>query len=192
MILATSRHNLRLLIHKNNYMKILQRLITSLLLLTSINAYSLEVRLNSETSGSETASGVSFLGTATSPKSKQVFKYGVSFNHVSSNIALARNGRAYINPVYLFANFSLNYAVSPFFEAGVDLGDKFLNDLVDGDNRDVDFYYQFGLSFNINKTLNLSAYYKYYDIYFVDDPSYPYIIDEVNLSLTGVSLSYQF
>ena len=173
-------------------MNIRLQLLTSILLLISLNAYSLEVRLNSEASGSNTANGVSFLDTLSGNKSKEVFKYGMSINHISSGLAVARNGRTYINPVYLFANFSLNYAISPFFEAGVDLGDKFINDLVDGDNRDVDFYYQFGLSLNIDKTLSLSAYYRYYDIYFIEDPSYPYLIDEVNLSLTGVSLTYQF
>ena len=173
-------------------MKNKQRLLASLLLLISINAYSLEIRLNSEVSANDKAYGISFLDTVSSAKATQVFKYGMSVNHISSDIALARNGRTYINPVYLFANFSLNYAISPFFEAGVDLGDKFINDLVDGDNRDVDFYYQFGLSLNIDKTLVLSAYYKYYDIYFIEDPSLSYIIDEANLSLAGVSLSYRF
>lgn len=173
-------------------MKNPQRLIASLLLLIPINAFSLEIRLNSEASGGDTASGVSFLETLSGTKSKDVFKYGMSINHISSDFALARNGRTYINPVYLFANFSLNYAISPFFEAGVDLGETFINDLVDGDNRDVDIYYGLGLNLTIDKTLTLSAYYKYYDIYFIEDPNMPYLIDEVNLSLTGVSLSYRF
>ena len=72
--------------------------------------------------------------------------------------------RTYINPVYLFANFSINYPLSPFIELGIDLGDKLINDIFDGNNRDIDFYYSFGLSLNIDKRLSVAAYYKYYDI----------------------------
>lgn len=125
-------------------MKYQQLLTAALLLLISINAHSFEIRLNNEISGTDRAYGISFLDSLSSSKSKTVFKYGMSLNHISSDLALARYGRTYINPVYLFANFSLNYALTPFLEAGVDLGDKFINDLVDGDNSDVDFYYGFG------------------------------------------------
>lgn len=173
-------------------MKNLKLLTIFILFLTPYCANSIEVRAHKEISKNDNAYGVSFMMTSTTHEPEHDFKLGISINHISSNQALAINNRDYINPMYVFVNYSLNYTVSPFIEAGFDLGDHLINDTFDRDQQDRDAYYALGLSLKLNKSLSLAAYYKKYYILFIPDPTFPEEIDRVNLSLTGISLSYRF
>ncbi len=171
---------------------ILNSIIVFLFSTISFQACAANLRTNSETEGEHRAAGVSFVQSDadlnnTAPLS---LSYGISLNVIESTIPLERYDRNEIYPVYLFSNIAIDYPVSPFFEFGVDLGDLIWDKLTDGDASDVDIYYSYGLMLTIEQSVSISFYHKTYDLYF--NEIYDTTLQNVNLDLTGVSLSYYF
>ena len=162
-----------------------------LLLLLSFNAHSGQsttVRLNNEIRDAHRSSGIAVTFKEWKNESSAVMSYGISANTLKSNLDLESSGRNRIYPVYMFIGASLNYPISPFIELGADLGDLIADKAFEGDGTDVDAYYSLGMTFTYKKKIDVSLYYKIYDLYFneLDDPT----LQNVSLDVAGISVSF--
>lgn len=122
------------------------------------------------------------------------FYGGLSLNYVKSSIVIQRSNRKTINPVYLFMGIKAPWKVSPYIEAGIDLPEALIDDLLDNNEDNggaqADYYFSAGLIFPVNKTLSISLYAKKYYFKFRDtiyDPTTK--VDQLGY---GVGLSINF
>ena len=146
------------------------------------------MRINKDAEDQHESIGVA-ISLSEKPKNSPLqLTYGVSFNTIKSNLALEKAGRNQIYPVYGFANLSFKYAVSPYIELGIDIGDALTDKAFEGDGSDVDVYYSFGIEVRVQKTIGVAFYHKTYDLNFneINDPT----LQNVIIDMTGVSLSY--
>ncbi|MDH5767322.1 MAG: hypothetical protein OEZ38_15005 [Gammaproteobacteria bacterium] len=148
------------------------------------------IRIFNEARHEHTAHGFSLTAHEFRSGSSEVAALGLTFSIIESDIPLEHSNRNTIYPVYAFVNFSLNYAITPFFEGGLDLGDALFDKVPDNNTMDIDIYVAAGLNITLYKTAGLSIYHKTYNLLFneIDDPT----LQDVTLDVTGVSLYYYF
>jgi len=151
-------------------------------------APSYSIKINKDSEDQHQSFGVGITISEIPKKSPLLLSYGVSINTIKSNLALESAERNQIYPVYIFANVSLKYAISPYLEFGVDIGDALIDDVFKGDGAEVDIYYSLGIEVRIEKTIGIAFYHKTYDLNFNEnnDPT----LQNVIINMTGVSLNY--
>lgn len=118
-------------------------------------------------------------------------KFGISFSEIEADENI-ENNRKIIHPWYIYVNASLKSRVSPFIEAGFDLGDSILDEIsnVQNDDEYVDFYYMIGGAIKLTKEFSVSFYKKWYEFKYYD--SVLSQKNEADLSTYGVSVNYLF
>lgn len=102
-----------------------------------------------------------------------LFYGGLSLNYITSSTVIQYGNRKTIYPLYVFVGFKAPWKLSPFIEAGADLPEAIIEDLLDklDDNEDksaseIDFYYSGGLEFSVTDRFSFSLYAKKYNFIF--------------------------
>jgi len=159
----------------------------------SLNAHAQQgetIRIHNEILDEHRGNGVSVTFRQRESSALPISYGGFSFNTLKSNLALEKENRQRIYPIYGFAGLTLNYPVSPFIEFGLDLGDAIEDKITEGDIWDIDIYYAAGLTFTYRKDFDFSIYHKTYDLYFNEIQNSA--MQNVNIGITGISLSLYF
>ena len=151
------------------------------------------LHVNVDSSSKHDAWGIAFIGDAGDPiRDVLMVSLGISANEIESEKNLAAYGRKEINAWYMFVRFSGNYTLTPFLEAGFDMGDALLEDLAnDSKNNDsaVDYYFSLGATYKINKQFGVSVYQKNTYVRFNESTGQR---TERDLEMIGVSGYYYF
>jgi hypothetical protein len=151
------------------------------------------IHINYDLSSNHDAYGIAFIGDAGDPiKDILLVSLGISANEIESEKHLAPNGRKEINAWYMLVRFSGNYTVTPFFEAGFDLGDAILDDLAnnnENNDSEVDYYFSLGLTYKINQQYGMSLYHKNTTVKYKESTGEH---SDVDLEMIGVSGYYYF
>lgn len=165
-------------------------LISITVLLTLTNACAATLRLNTEQKDSDQSQGVAIIIDEYLDTASTQLALGISINNIKSDQALEYSSRKEIYPVYGFVSISLQQAVSPYFEFGMDIGDAMIDDALNGDGQEIDIYYSVGVRLKLQKTVDIAIYHKLYDLRYTDiaDP----VLQNVILDMTGVSVSFYF
>ena len=149
--------------------------------------------VNLDSSNKHDTYGIAFIGDAGDPINDVLMvSLGISANEIKSEKSLAAFGRKEINSWYMLVRFSGNYTITPFFEAGFDLGDALLEDLAnDHKNNDsaVDYYFSLGVTYRINKQFGVSVYQKNTYVKYNEATGDR---TEVDLEMMGISGYYYF
>ena len=152
--------------------------------------------INYDSSSEHDAYGIAFIGDAGNPIGDVLMvSLGISANEINSKVNLAPYGRKEINSWYMLVKFSGNYTITPFFEAGFDLGDALLEDLFESANVDenhdsaVDYYFSLGVTYKISKQYGVSVYQKNTYVKYNESTGER---SEVDLEMIGVSAFYYF
>lgn len=132
------------------------------------NAYAKESNMNILISGESLENGnAASLGMYVGD---DYFYGGLSLNYITSSTVIQRNNRKTIYPIYLFMGIKAPWKVSPYIEAGIDLPEALIDDLLDNNEENggaqADYYFSGGLLFSATKTLSISLYAKQYHFTF--------------------------
>ena len=118
---------------------------------------------------------------------------GLSLNYIHSSEIIGFNNRQTIYPVYVFFGLKAPLMVTPYVEAGFDLGDALIDDLYNnGEDEEslIDYYYAGGLSFSLDHRISLLIYAKKYNLKFREYFMAPTVKNRPETY--GVGLSMQF
>lgn len=156
------------------------------------------VHLNYDASSKHHAYGVAFMRDLKERFfNVLVMSAGFSIERVKSEVNLESNGEKSRLPLNVLLKFSLDYQVTPFFEAGFDLIDNAVESInFDGDSGGsdmTDYYFSLGLSYRINNKYGVSVYQK--NIYIRYEGDYQdggYQKERVDLEMIGVSGYFHF
>ncbi len=98
---------------------------------------------------------------------------GLSLNYITSSTVIQYDNRKTIYPLYVFVGVKAPWKLSPYIEAGADLPEAIIEDLLDelDDNEnksvsEIDFYYSGGLEFSVTDRFSFSLYAKKYNFIF--------------------------
>jgi len=121
-----------------------------------------------------------------------VLEPGFSFGMLDANTSLTISDRTTIYPVYVFLHASTDYIATPFFEAGIDVGDLIISETFenqdDNSSYDIDTYYSVGVKVALHKRFDIALYYKAYQLAYrkFDELNRHTVYPEV----VGLSLSF--
>jgi len=122
------------------------------------------------------------------------FYMGLSLNRIHSSTVIQRYNRTTIYPIYLTAGIKAPWKLAPYFEAGVDLPEAIIDDLLDNENNgggaQADYYYSGGLVYSTTDSLSFSLYAKRYNFIFREDIYAPTFKTRPHGYGIGVSIRY--
>lgn len=105
---------------------------------------------------------------------------GFSLNNIRSSTTIQRHNRDHIYPVYVAIGLRAPWTISPYIEAGVDLGDYIIDGVFDDETDsidEIDYYFSGGLEISFNKAFSIMVFAKDYTFKFKDD-STPTVINK--------------
>ena len=153
------------------------------------------VRLHHESKDDVTGAGIAiewpnfFDGLS---RSSFVLTPGFSVGMLDADTPLTLDNRETIYPAYVYLSASAKYIISPFFEAGFDLGDLLVHEVFENEEAvfNIDTYYSAGIKVALHKRVGASVYYKAYQLVYQEESdsdqkhAYPEVV--------GISVSFQF
>lgn len=118
---------------------------------------------------------------------------GLSFSYIESSEVIQYDNRKTIHPIYFFMGIKAPWRISPFFEAGIDLPEAFIDDLLNNEDESesqADYYFSTGLVFIINEKVDVSLFAKKYNFIFRENIYAPTF--KVRPRTYGVGVSVRF
>lgn len=160
------------------------------LLFCTFSAQAAAVRVNTEEHPNQRhqGKGVAVIIDEVKIGSEQLVFYGLSANTLKSDQPLQSSDKNKIYPLHAFVNYSFDYAISPYIEFGMDLGDWIIDEIFDGKGENIDIYYSLGVELRLKKTVAVALYHKVYDLRFSEKNNSG--SQNAMISLTGISLTY--
>ncbi len=122
-----------------------------------------------------------------------IFYGGLSLNYITSSEVIQRNNRKTIYPIYFFAGLKGPWRLSPYIEAGVDLPEAIIDDLINHENEmedQEDYYYSGGLKYSATDKVSFLLYAKRYNFKFRENIFLPTF--KVRPRSYGVGVLIQF
>lgn len=98
-----------------------------------------------------------------------IFYGGLSLSRIASSRVIQYDNRKTIHPIYFFVGLKAPVKFSPYIEAGIDLPEAIIDDLLDNEKKSeaqADYYYSGGLVAGFTDKISISLYARnYYFIY---------------------------
>ncbi|MCK5639991.1 MAG: hypothetical protein KAJ19_04315, partial [Gammaproteobacteria bacterium] len=117
----------------------------------------------------------------------------LSLNYIESSKVIQRSNRKIIRPIYLFVGLKAPRKLSPYIEAGIDLPEAFIDDLLNNaeeSEAQADYYFAGGLEFKATDKVSFSLYAKKYNFIFRENILAPTIKTRPHSYGAGVSIRF--
>jgi len=148
-------------------------------------SYHISLYAESMENGSATGAGIM--------AGSDVFYGGLNWSYIESSRVIQRDNRKNIRPFYLFMGLRVPIKFSPYIEAGIDLPEAFIDDLLNNEEKSevqADYYFSGGLMFKMNKKVSLSLYAKKYNFIFRENIYAPTVKTRPHSYGAGVAILF--
>lgn len=122
-----------------------------------------------------------------------VFYGGLSLSYIESSKVIQRDNRKTIHPIYFFIGVKAPRKLSPYIEAGIDLPEAFIDDLLNNEEESeaqADYYFSGGFVFTATEKVSFSLYAKKYNFIFRENIYAPTIKTRPDSYGVGVSIRF--
>ena len=122
-----------------------------------------------------------------------VFYGGLSLSRIESSEVIQYDNRKTIHPVYFFMGVKAPWKISPYIEAGIDLPEAFIDDLLNNEEESesqADYYFSSGLVMQATENVSISLFAKRYHFIFRENIYAPTI--KVRPHSYGLGVSIRF
>ncbi len=118
---------------------------------------------------------------------------GLSLSHIESSNVIQYDNRKTIHPIYFFVGLKAPTKLSPFLEAGIDLPEALIDDLLNNEEESesqADYYFSTGLVLAATDKVSFSVFAKKYHFIFRENIYAP--TTKTRPHSYGVGVSFRF
>lgn len=163
----------------------------TLILCLSNNAYGKEAGIKMLMTGESMENGTA--STIGIYAGDDVFYGGLSLSRIESSEVIQYDNRKTIHPIYFFMGVKAPWKISPYIEAGIDLPEAFVDDLLNNEEESesqADYYFSSGLVFTATENVSISLFAKRYHFIFRENIYAPTV--KVRPHSYGMGVSIRF